>query len=182
MKTILLYCLSLCIVSSGICQTVKIKKDESVDLTQYTTFRIDKGEMVTVSDTKIDEATFYRNVKQAITEELTRRGYRAVEDSTAELVISYVGEAVKRMDTEDLGPLGQSPVTDPSGVNPSRNWSREYHQGSIVIQIRDVARKKEVWQARSSVEIVKLGDGRALGSVIYKCFRKYPSKKSKKKK
>ena len=130
---------------------------------------------------KIDEKAFYRNIKAAITRELTEKGYTAVEDSTAQLVISYVGEAVMKMDTENLGPLGQTPVTDPSGVNSSRNWSREYQQGSIVIDIQDPVKKKMIWQAASSVEIVTLGDGRALNSVVYKCFKKYPSKYSKKK-
>jgi len=115
-------------------------------------------------------------------QELTSRGYQAVEDSSAQLVISYVGQSVMRMDTESLGPLGQSPVTDPAGVDASRNWSREYQQGSIVIDIQDAVKRKMVWQATSTVEIAVLGDGRALNSVIYKCFKKYPVKGGKKRK
>ncbi|HEY3402605.1 MAG TPA: DUF4136 domain-containing protein, partial [Ohtaekwangia sp.] len=173
LKTILLCCLIFCLAVSGAAQSVRIKKDESVDLTQYTTFRVDKGEVVTLSDHKIDENALYQTIKEWITQELTRKGYKAVEDSTAELVISYIGESIVRMDTENLGPLGQSPVTDPSGVDASRTWSREYQQGSIVIDIQDVARKKKVWEARSTAEIASQGDGRALSSVLYKCFKKY---------
>jgi len=174
--------LGLCLALSAAGQTVKIRTDESIDLTTYSTFRVDMGEVVAISDYKIDEKTFFKNFKESVTRELTERGYTAVEDSTAQLVISYVGEAVVKMDTENLGPLGQAPVTDPSGVNASRGWSREYQQGSIVIDIQDPLRKKMVWQATSSVEIVTLGDGRALNSVVYKCFKKYPSKYKKKRK
>lgn len=182
LRTVLTFGFILCLLITGAGQTVKIKTAEGIDLTTYTTFRVDKGEVVTVSDYKIDEKAFYKSIKESITRELTARGYQAVEDSTAQLVISYVGEAVMRMDTESLGPLGQRPVTDPSGIDASRNWSREYQQGAIVIDIQDPIKRKMVWQARSAVEIVTLGDGRALNSVIYKCFKKYPSKNSKKRK
>jgi hypothetical protein len=182
LKTLLFCGLSVCLALSSTGQTVKIKTDESIDLTTYTTFRVDMGEVVAISDYKIDEKAFYKNIKESITRELTEKGYKAVEDSTAQLVISYVGEAVMKIDTENLGPLGQTPVTDPSGVSTSRNWSREYQQGSIVIDIQDPVKKKMIWQAASSVEIVALGDGRALNSVVYRCFKKFPSKYKKKRK
>jgi hypothetical protein len=158
-------------------QSVKITTDKGIDLKTYATFRVDKGELVTVSDQPVNETNFHKKIKEAITRELTQKGYQAVEDSTAQLVVSYVGEAVTKMDVENLGPLGQRPVSDPSGVDASRSWSREYREGSLVIDIQDPSRRKMVWQARGTMEITAINDDRAINAIIYKSFKKFPVRK-----
>jgi hypothetical protein len=117
-----------------------------------------------------------------VTEELELRGYRAVVDSAADLVISYMGQGTMRLDVENIGPLGQAPVTDPSGVSAPRNWSREYREGSLIIDVVDPKSKKAVWRSTSTIDISVVEDEKVVNGIVYKTFKKYPAKSGKKKK
>jgi hypothetical protein len=163
----------------AVCQDVETKAAKGIDMNVYSTFRVDRGEVVTLSDQRVNEDTLFHHIKQAITRELIGRGYKSVEDSTAQLVVSYVGEFVVRTDIENLGPLGEQPVSDPSQVDASRTWSREYKEGSLAIDIHDPSRRKTVWQSRSTVEVTSISDARAINGVVAKAFRKFPVKKKK---
>jgi hypothetical protein len=183
MRTFFLYtCFSLLMVC-GYGQGVETKKETDVDIAAtYTTFRVDKGEVVTLSDQRIDENAFFNSIRSAVINELTEKGYKVVDDSSAQLAISYVGEAIVRMDTENLGPLGQQPASDPSQINTSRNWSREYRQGSIVLEVQDAATKKVIWSSNGSVELsTAAGDNRVLNTFVARSFKKFPKKNKKKK-
>lgn len=171
----------LLVSSPAIGQGVTTKAQTNVDIAAtYTTFRVDKGEIVTLSDQPIDEAVFYKSIRNAVMAELTEKGYQAVEDSSAQLAISYVGESIVRMDVENLGPLGQQPASDPSQINASRNWSREYRQGSIVIEVLDTKSRKVIWSSNGSIELsTTAGDNRALNTFVYRSFKKFPKKKKK---
>lgn len=175
---LLISCLSL-LATPGFSQGVTTKAEKNVDIAAtYVTFRVDKGEIVTLSDQRIDENAFYKSIRNAVIAELTEKGYQAVEDSSAQLAISYVGEAIVRMDVENLGPLGQQPASDPSQINASRNWSREYRQGSIVIEVLDTATKKVIWSSNGSIELSSTtNDNRALNTFVYRSFKKFPKKK-----
>jgi hypothetical protein len=164
-------------------QGVETKKETDVDIAAtYTTFRVDKGEVVTLSDQRIDENAFFNSIRSAVVNELSEKGYKAVQDSSAQLVISYVGEAIVRMDTENLGPLGQQPASDPSQINTSRNWSREYRQGEIVMEVQDARTKKVIWSSNGSVELsTAAGDNRVLNTFVARSFKKFPKKNKKKK-
>lgn len=185
MRKILLFsCVTLLALqgySQALTTKVETKSETDIDIAAtYTTFRVDKGEIVTQSDQRIDEAAFFKSIKSAVVLELEERGYKVVEDSSAQLVISYVGEAVVRMDTENLGPLGQQPASNPSDINAPRNWSREYRQGSIVLEVQDAASKKVLWTANGSVELSTAnGDNRVLNTFVGRSFKKFPKKKKK---
>jgi len=170
------------VVVSAAGQSVKITTDKSTDPLKYSTFRVDKGELVTVGDRKINEQKFYQALRKVIIEDLELRGYRAVEDSTAELVISYMGQGKMQLDVENVGPLGQAPVTDPSGVAPPTNWSREFREGLLVIDVVDPKSKKTVWRASTTMDISVLEEEKVINAVVYKSFKKYPVKTKKKKK
>jgi hypothetical protein len=160
-------------------QNVKTTQTPGVDMNSFTTFRVDKGELVTVSDQKVDEKKFHQRIKQAIISALTEKGYQFVDDSTAQLVVNYVGEAVTKMDVENLGPLGQQPATNASQVDASRSWSHEYEEGSLAIDIQDARQKKTVWRSNGTVNTAIMEDERAINSIIYKSFKKFPFKKKR---
>ena len=182
-KTLLFSALLLTLaIPSAIGQTVKVTSDKTTNPLSYATFRIDKGELVTIGDRKIDEQKFYDHFRKVVTEELELRGYRAVVDSAADLVISYMGQGTMRLDVENVGPLGQAPVTDPSGVSAPRNWSREYREGSLIIDIVDPKSKKTVWRSSSTMDISAVEDEKVVNGIIFKTFKKYPAKSGKKKK
>src|SRR5687767_15138212 len=86
-------------------QSVKTTSDPSIKEATYSTFWVIKGEFITLSkgkDEKADGEKFFAIVKDGITRELVEKGYTAVEDSSAQLIISYIGESVERVDTESL--------------------------------------------------------------------------------
>jgi hypothetical protein len=162
-------------------QSVKTTSDPSIKDKTYSTFWVIKGEFITLSK-QADANNFYSIVKDGITRELIEKGYTAVEDSSAHLIISYIGESVSRVDTENLGPLGQTPAADGTQVDASRNWSREYNQNSMVIEVIEFERRKTIWRASTTFEGQPLSDQRTINAVIFRSFKKFPMNKQKKKK
>jgi hypothetical protein len=110
------------------------------------------------------------------------RGYKFVADSSAQLYISYVAGAYNLTESENMGPLGQSPAQTPADMDQSRSWSRESREGMIAIDIIDSRSKKELWQAKGNLSLDNVDLNRALDAIIYKAFKKFPNKNKKKKK
>ena len=110
------------------------------------------------------------------------RGYKFV-DSSAQLFVSYVAGAYNTTDGGAMGPLSQTPASNPSEMNQARSWSHESRQGMLVVDIADSSNKKELWSATGNLTLdagVELS--RAVDGVIYKAFKKFPSRNKKKKK
>jgi hypothetical protein len=162
--------------------TVATSSSPGTDPTNYVTFRVDKGDLITLSDKKSDDTQFYINIKEAIKQALEEKGYKAVEDSTAQMVISYVGESIARTDTENLGPLGQKPANDGAQVDASRSWSREYTENNLVVEVLDPHNQKNIWRASTTYSGTSLMNIRTLDTIIYKAFRKFPPLRKKKSK
>ena len=161
---------------------VKTSSSPGTDPTVYTTFRVDKGDLITLSDKKSDDTQFFTNIKQAIVQSLEAKGYKSVDDSTAQLVISYVGESIARTDVGNLGPLGQKPAGDATQVDASRSWSRDYTENNLVIEMIDPLNKKNIWRASTTYSGASLMGIRTLDVIIYKAFKKFPDRNKKKRK
>jgi Domain of unknown function (DUF4136) len=164
-------------------QTVKTTTTKGVDLTKYETFTVVKGELMTPPDERlVSNEALFKSFRKTIVQEMELRGYKFV-DSLAQLVVSYVAGAYNTTDGGAMGPLSQTPASNPSEMNQSRSWSHESRQGMLVIDIADAANKKEVWSATGTLTLdagVELT--RAVDGVIYKAFKKFPNKNKKKKK
>jgi hypothetical protein len=170
----------LCIVLlsfAAYSQSVKTKFVNGFDAKKYSTFRVDKGDLVVVAEQRTDEKLFYDNVKESVRGELEKKGYQYLDDSLAQLVITYVAEGVVKMEVENLGPLGQQPVSDPSQVNASRNWSREYSEASLVLTMIDAATKKTVWTATSTLAVESVNDPRIIKTIVFRALKKFPKHK-----
>jgi hypothetical protein len=162
-------------------QSVKTRMEKGVDMTSYETFTVLKGEFMTPPDSrKIDENALFSSVKVAVTKEMELRGYKFVPDSSAQLWISYVAGAYNLTEGGNTGPLGQTPASTPAEMDQSRSWSRESREGMMVIDIMDSRNKKELWKATGSLALDNVDMNRALDAVIYKAFKKFPSKNKKK--
>jgi hypothetical protein len=178
-------CLSMAAVGlTATAQTIKTHTEKNVDLTQYETFTVLKGESVTPRDEKkASDKQLFDAVKAGVRREMEDRGYKYLEDSTAQLAVSYVAGAFDLTDAGNVGPLGQAPVDDPSQLNQSRSWSNTTREGMLVLEITDTATKKEVWKAETDdVPLARAEISRALDAVIYKAFKKFPSREPGKKK
>jgi len=164
-------------------QTVNTSTTKGVDLTKYETFTVAKGELMTPPDERlVSNEALFKSFRKTIVQEMELRGYKFV-DSLAQLVVSYVAGAYNTTEGGAMGPLSQTPASNPSEMNQSRSWSHESRQGMLVIDIADATNKKEVWSATATLTLdagVELT--RAVDGVIYKAFKKFPNKNKKKKK
>ncbi len=163
-------------------QSIKATTVKGVDLTTYETFTVLKGEFMTPPDMqKINENELFRSIKKAVTAEMEVRGYKLVEDSSAQLHISYVAGSYNLTDGGTMGPLSQTPASSPAEMNQSRSWSSETREGMIVIDMIDSSNKKEIWKASGTLSVEGVDLNRALDAVIYRAFKKFPNKNKKKK-
>lgn len=179
-KKHLLISVFMVLATFSVAQSVKTTADPALKDYQFNTFRIIKGDFTTLEARKGDEEKFYEIMKENIIRELTHKGYTYTEDSSAQVVVGYIGQSMKRIDTENLGPLGQTPTSDAAQIDASRNWSREYNQNSLVIEVIDFTSRKTLWRATSTFEGQPLNDMRTVGSVVYRAFKKFPANKKKK--
>lgn len=181
-RTVILpgFCLLVLSVSG---QSVSTRMEKGVDMKKYETFTVMKGEVMTPPDTrKVNENELFRSVKEAVKKEMELRGYKFVEDSTAQLYVSYVAGAYNLTEGGNTGPLGQTPAQTPADMDQSRSWSRESREGMIAIDIMDSRSRKELWQATGNLPLENVDLNRALDAIIYKAFKKFPNKLKKNKK
>lgn len=165
-------------------QTIKTTTEKNVDLARYETFTVVQGESVTREDQKrsTDKALFDA-VRNGVRKEMEERGYKYIGDSTAQLTVSYVAGSFDLIDAGNVGPLGQTPVSDPSQLNQSRSFSNTSRGGLLVLDIIDTSTKKELWKAESNdVPLDRADFTRAIDATIYKAFKKFPSRNENKKK
>lgn len=173
-----------CVMSFSLLgQSIKTRTEKGVDLTNYETFTVMKGEFMTPPDMqKINEERLFQSIKKSVIKELELKGYKFLEDSSAQLYVSYVAGSYNLTDAGTLGPLSQSPASNPAEMNQSRSWTRESREGMMVIDIVDSSNKKELWKASGSLSMDNVDLNRALDAVIYRSFKKFPDKNKKKKK
>lgn len=163
-------------------QSIKTKTAKGVDITKYETFTVMKGEFMTPpEEQKIDEEELFQAFRKATISEMEMRGFKYVPDSSAQLYVSYVAGAYDLNQAGTMGPLSQTPASNPSEMNQSRTWSRESRQGMMVIDIADAHKKDEIWSATGSLTIDGVDINRVLEGMIYKAFKKFPNKNKKKK-
>jgi hypothetical protein len=162
-------------------QSVETHTQNGVDLAEYKTFTVTKGEFMTPADEKnTSEDALFATIKKSIIKELEMRGYSHVDDS-AQMVVSYVAGGYNFTDGGSTGPLGQRPADNPVDMDQSRTWSRETREGMMMIEIDDAHSKKELWKANASLVLNGADLHRALDASVYKAFKKFPKRNKKKK-
>ena len=176
MKKVFLAGVGLALVVCSSAQNFEVAVEKGVDVKRYNTFTVVKGAVVSGGDQPIDANQLYKDITPMIVREMEQRGYVYV-DSAAELDATYVVETLMRTDVQNLGPLGQAPATNPAQVDQSQTWSREFRQGTLIINIVDAARKTTVWSAEGTMDISRTRGGNLLDYAVKNAFRKFPDKK-----
>lgn len=176
--------LCLCLLSIvSHAQTVKVTDIKETDFTQFETFNIQMGEFaIPGEDRKISSQEFHGKLKAFVISDLESRGYIFTEDSTADFVLDYVVGVFNLDESENLGPLGGTPATGPGDVDQSRYWSNSFREGLLVMELYRGTRSNVLWTSESKVELSNINIDRTLGAIVAKSFKKFPSKKKKKKK
>ncbi len=154
-----------------------------VDLLKYNTFTVVRGSVISNADQSINKEAFYNEIKPSIIRELELRGYKFLSDSTADLTVSYVIETSLKMDVQRQGQLAQQVVvTNPSSGSQTQNWSREFTQGMLILEIEDTSRGTAVWSAEGIMDVTRMRGGNILDNAVRSAFRKFPDKTRKVKK
>ena len=157
-------------------QTVEVEYDKKRDFTIYKTFSFGESQITTPADQKgVPDTDMNSWIRNAVSSELKRIGLNAV-DSIANLVVSYEQGTLGRTDSEQLGPLGLTP-----GSNPDRNFNYQYRQSSIVIDLAD-RNGNLIWRINSTTNMTNaLTEGIVIG-IVKRGFRKFDKLYRKKKK
>ncbi len=182
LKTIAIACLSLVLIKSN-GQNVKVRTIKKTDFTKFETFTVIRGDFTIPKDERrISDEKFYEMLKTFIRQELELKGYKFIEDSTADFAVDYVAGAFSVTESENLGPLGGTPALDPAQQDQSRYWSNSYREGLLVLNIYNGKKENTLWTSESTVDLSTVNSERAVAAVVAKSFKKFPAKHSKKKK
>jgi hypothetical protein len=160
-------------------QSFKIVKAPNVDVTVFETFTVARGELITPKDDrKISEDELFKKMKNAIVTEFEAKGYRFVDDSSAQLIVSYVTGSFKLTNSENLGPLGETPASTAADVDQSRSWSRDFRESLLEIEVSDLRSSKELWKTSGTI-LIDSSDTKLIDSSVYKALKKFPKRKKK---
>lgn len=161
-------------------QDFKSSTQKGVDLKVYETFTIEQGEVVMSQDSQVDKEQLYKDFKRITISELESRGYKHVEDTTAQLSVSYVVETSRVVESENVGPLGQMPQRNAGDVQ-TQTWSRDFTRGSLIISIY-AGKDNLVWSSEGTIDGARTRGGNVLEYAVKSSFSDFPDKNKKSKK
>jgi len=157
-------------------QDIKVEYDKNRDFTRYKSFSFGESEITTPQDQKqVSDAVADKWITTAISRELEGKGLVRL-DSAADLVVTYAAGTAARSDYEVIGPLGQTP-----GAIPAQNYTRDYRQGSLVIDMNDRSNNL-IWRINSVTNASTLDANRVIEEVVSSGFKKFSIKPKKEKK
>lgn len=162
-------------------QDFKASTQKGVDLTKFETFTILQGEVVTSEDSKMDKDQFHKDFIRITVKEMEARGYKFIDDTTAQLSISYVVETSRVIESENVGPLGQMPQRNAGDVQ-TQNWSRDFTRGSLIISVETGNSNNQVWSSEGTMDVARTRGGNVLEYAIKTALRDFPDKFKKPKK
>jgi hypothetical protein len=157
-------------------QSFKTSTQNGVDLGKYKVFTVEKGAIATGGVREIDNEAFFIEFKSFVVRELESKGY-IYSPAAAEVTVSYVVELSTQLESEDLGPLGGTPVDNAALVDQPQHWSREFTRGTLIIDMTDVANKKSVWSANGTMDVTKAKGAKLLDRCVRRAFKKFPNKR-----
>jgi len=181
MRTLLFLKLFL-LASLTVCsQDFTASTKSGIDLKAYETFRVVPGEIIAMEDRQIDKDVFFKEMREAIVREMTGKGYKHVDDSTAQLTVSYVVETMMQTESQNFGPLGQTPVTNPAMAGQNQSWAREFRRGVMILEIEETRSKSVMWSAEGIMDATRTRGENLLDNAVRAAFRKFPDKTKKEK-
>ena len=124
---------------------------------------------------KISDATLNKIITETIEKELSIKGL-SKQESGAQLIVTYVAGSFNHTEFENLGPLGQSPG------QIGQSWSREYTQGSLIIDLNDSRNGDLIWRINSTTTTNAPEARQNVEQVVSKGFKKFSIEPKKKKK
>lgn len=156
-------------------QDILVEPGKNINWESHKTFRFGKSEIVThKEDKKISDASLDKIIRETIERELKLKGIQAGNES-ATLIITYLAGSFHHSEIQRLGPAGVAP-----GM-PATNLTRDFDQGSLVIDVNDASNGSLVWRVNSTVTTNIPDPRNSIEQVVARGFKKFgPSLKKKK--
>ncbi|HTJ52185.1 MAG TPA: DUF4136 domain-containing protein [Cyclobacteriaceae bacterium] len=150
---------------------IKISKAKGVKISKYETFAVIQGQVVSADMSKHKELQIFEMVKEAVTKQMTLRGYQEATDSTAQLVISYLYDVTAKLTPRKAGPLGQTPVDDPTAIDAS-NYKVSNETRVLILDITE--NKSSVWTANCTMNSVMKDISKLFDVTIESAYKRFP--------
>lgn len=142
----------------------------------HRTFKFGKSEIVThKEDKKISDNVLDKIIRENIEKEFSLKGISR-DDVAGTLVVTYMAGSFHHSTVQQLGPLGTAPGQQ------GANLTRDFDQGSLVIDVNEAAGGALLWRVNSTMNTNTPDPGNAVSQVVARGFKKFgqPSKKKKK--
>jgi hypothetical protein len=114
-------------------------------------------------------------IKQAVEQEFTKKGYIKIEDGKPDFLIKYNAAVESKMEVSTLQDYGvrtsQLSHTRFAGVKQTVS-ARQYDEGTLLISAIDPATQKPIWQGDMQAEVNKNKKAEARNKRIKKAVRK----------
>lgn len=163
-------------------QSITINDSKTIDYTSFETFTVQHGAFTLPADEQtISKDSVYQYVKRIVKRELEQKGYHYVDDSTAQLNVSYVVGAYNVTAGGKVGPMGGGPITTPAMENENRYWSEEHRDGMLILEMTKRHSTTPIWSAEGTVTLTQTNMEHVLEGTIAKMLRKFPSRLKKRK-
>ena len=157
-------------------QDVKVEYDKSKDFSGYKTFRFGECEIITPKEKKqISDKTLDKIIKDALIKQLNEKGLTQ-NDSSSQLVVTYVAGVFDHSETQKLGPLGQTPGSS------AQTWSNTYTQGELIIDLNESRSNKLIWRINSQTNTTTPEASTTIEQIVNKGLKKFGSKPKAKRK
>lgn len=169
--------IALLVLVQSFGQDIKVDYDKTKDYSGYKSFRFGESEIVTPKDKKsISDKTLDKLIKDAIIKVLSEKEI-VHNDSSTELVVTYMAGVFEHSELQRLGPLGTSPTSS------SQTWSNNYSQGELIIDINDLQSNRLIWRINSQTNTNTPEAAQYIDQIVDKGLKKFAVKpKSRKKK
>jgi hypothetical protein len=175
---ITLISLLLLIAISSTAQQAKIKSDESINLADFGTFHVMKGDVVLITKRPLQDSVVTSHIRTAIHDEMVGRGYKSESDTTvALLLVDFIGEVLEKMAEGQVGPLGQQPADDAAQMNQSQTWSQVQNETSLSIVIYENKSRKKLWESSLNLTTASADIEMVLRSAVARSMKKIPKRK-----
>ena len=126
-------------------------------------------------DPRIDDAALTKNVRDAVTRELTAKGYALAADGNADFLIAH--HAVAQTESSDAGEDPSLYYGRGNGDPAGREFT--YLTGTLILEVRDGGGGPVVWSARARdalfVKARKRERRRKTSEAVRKMLAEFPS-------
>jgi hypothetical protein len=135
---------SMLVFGSAFGMNVKTDYDKSFDFGKLRTFAF--REQNRPDGSVLQRNTLVDNrIREALRRDLEARGFRYQPDGPADFVVAYYARETEKAELEPVG-YGM-PLRWRRGWGP-RVWTRDYTQGSLVVDLIEPANNQLIWRGR----------------------------------